>query len=362
MAKAYQSCTEDYDDLDMNPYAPPEPPAWKVYFDGNFWGHESGQRAGKELPLAAQFDWAGHHWLIPAAYACAKGLVLDFCMRIEPDDIRTFMKKWDLSIENESQKQFSQEERMQLNRDNPLSLEFRAALCLNGKEQKSSHGCGTTYNPCLPEGYVAELEAKWAAEHYGLDTDFGWMILRSCYPWATKRKPTIKTLSVTMMQQKLPIAGPHFRVNAPGDTFSFIYPDGGTEYTLRVQEYEAQTLDTDLMPQNMEYPTHFRAMIYTLTPEPPEDMVSLADCAEGDRPRQRQTEAFAPAARNDAAAIGIIGGAVGPTAIICGRAQQGKLRVACSALHFAPVEDVEWRIVFREKQFEDAVFEISVPK
>lgn len=67
---------------------------WKVFFDGNFWGHHEKTHAGTELRIDGQFDWAGHHWVIPAAYSCSKGLVVDFCMRIEPEDIRSFMKKW----------------------------------------------------------------------------------------------------------------------------------------------------------------------------------------------------------------------------------------------------------------------------
>ena len=50
---------------------------WKVFFDGNFWGHHEKTHAGTELRIDGQFDWAGHHWVIPAAYSCSKGLVVD---------------------------------------------------------------------------------------------------------------------------------------------------------------------------------------------------------------------------------------------------------------------------------------------
>jgi len=48
----------------------------------------------------------------------------------------------------------------------------------------------------------------------------------------------------------------------------------------------------------------------------------------------------------------------GPTAIIFGGSGQGKLHVACSALHFEPVDDVEWRMVFHEKRREDVTVEL----
>ena len=50
--------------------------------------------------------------------------------------------------------------------------------------------------------------------------------------------------------------------------------------------------------------------------------------------------------------VGIIGGADGPTAVIGGQDKPGKLHAACSSLHFEPVEQVEWRIVFRERKCE----------
>ena len=53
-----------------------------------------------------------------------------------------------------------------------------------------------------------------------------------------------------------------------------------------------------------------------------------------------------------AAAIGVIGGADGPTAVFVG-AQTPKLHAVCSSLHFEPVGEVEWRAVFSEKLMED---------
>ena len=64
-------------------------------------------------------------------------------------------------------------------------------------------------------------------------------------------------------------------------------------------------------------------------------------------------------ARNDMACIGIIGGADGPTAIVCGGSSKEKLHAACSALHFEPVEgDIEWRIVFNIKNSNEMSLEL----
>ena len=74
-------CREDNThDMDMNPDAETTNPEWKVYFDGNFWEPSGKGHAETEIRLDRQFEWAGHHWIIPAAYSCNKGLILDFCM------------------------------------------------------------------------------------------------------------------------------------------------------------------------------------------------------------------------------------------------------------------------------------------
>ena len=108
-------CREDNThDMDMNPDAETTNPEWKVYFDGNFWEPSGKGHAETEIRLDKQFEWAGHHWIIPAAYSCNKGLVLDFCMCTLAEDIREFMKKWDLTPENDSCLNFTQEQQLQI--------------------------------------------------------------------------------------------------------------------------------------------------------------------------------------------------------------------------------------------------------
>ena len=348
--------TEEYYDIDMNQAEEPTVPEWKVYFEGNFWGHQGKDHAGKEIPIGKQFEWAGHHWLIPAAYACSKGLVIDFCMRVEADEIRAFMKKWNLTQENDSRENFTREQQMELELDNPLCLHFNPRLDLNDHELRASHGCAVTYNPCLPDGMGIDLEAKWAMEHYGLGPAYGWVISRNAFPWGYKRRPDIKTLSLTMEQQPVSIPGPHFTVKAPGDSFRFVHPVSQTAYTLTVQELEQQTLPKNSFGSDRWfYPTHFTAMSYTLSPEASE-RISVSDSDDSDKPLEIMPDhdSFAPSASSNVACIGIIGGSDGPTAIVFGGSSQGKLCAACSALHFEPVQhDIEWRITFHEKSFDD---------
>lgn len=245
---------------------------------------------------------------------------------------------------------------MELELDNPLCLHFNPRLELNGRELRASHGCAVTYNPCLPDGMGIELEAKWAVEHYGLDTSCGWVICRDSFPWVSKRRPEIRTLSLIMEQQLVSVPGPHFTVKAPGDSFHFVHPANGTEYTLTVQELEQQTLQKNSFGSGRWiYPTHFVEMRYTLSPEASE-RITVSDCDDSDKPLEIMPDhdSFAPSASSNAACIGIIGGADGPTAVVFGASSQGKPCATCSALHFEPVQhDIEWRITFHEKTFDD---------
>ena len=337
----------------------PAAPEWKVYFEGNFWGHLGRDRAGTEIRLDQQFDWAGHHWVIPAVYSCGKGLVVDLCMRTEAKDIRRFIAKWNLTAENDSEENFTQEQRMQIELENPLGLDFSAKIELNGKTLRSSHGCAVGISPCLPDGAENEKVAQAAAAHYGLDDSYGWTIYRRCYPWAGKRRPEIRSLSLTMKQQPCCVPGPHFRTHAPGDSFSFSHPVSGTEYTLTVQKLERQSIpQAQFDSDRWACPTHFTAMSYTLSPEP-DDAISICDCAVGDRPLEIApcTNCYAPEAQNDIACTVVIDSAGSPAVTVFGKNTQESLHAVCSALHFEPAaEDIEWRVVFHVVSFSNETF------
>ncbi len=98
-------------------------------------------------------------------------------------------------------------------------------------------------------------------------------------------------------------------------------------------------------------------MSYGVTPELPNGAMTLADCDDGDRPRQAPGAPDQLKSTLGVAMIGVIGGADGPASAFVGE-KRGKLRAACSSLHFDLVKDVEWRIIFHETQVEDMTLEL----
>ncbi|AET68293.1 hypothetical protein Desor_2753 [Desulfosporosinus orientis DSM 765] len=329
-------------------------PEWKVYYNGNFWGHHGRARAGKEIPLDKQFVWDDKVFLIPSIYTCNKGLIVDFCLKVPTERIRYFIDKWNLSIEND-RSDFTAEQQMQIDAENPLDVDISLKVVLNGTVLSGSHGCGVSWNPCLTEGNG--LEARSVIRHYGLDHDYGWVIRRAAFPWKTKRKPQIKSLSVTLIQRPVALSGPHFHVSAPGEQIEFTHPTTGLQHTLTVQEYEQQEILLEHFgSQNQEFPTHYTVMSYTLLPDLPDNAFSVTDCVRSDQLRQKYTNINEPQASSSGFCFGISSDC--PTAIIFGGSGQGKLQAACSALHFEPVDKVEWRMVFYEKRHDDVTVEL----
>lgn len=91
-------------------------------------------------------------------------------------------------------------------------------------------------------------------------------------------------------------------------------------------------------------------MTYTVSPAPPKNLISVEDCTQNDPPglsaKRPRNYPFMPEAQN-AAVIGIIGGADGPTALfVTAKSEDKAVLTTCSALYFAPPKKITWRIVF----------------
>lgn len=345
--------TEDYED-----FIPPVStlPEWKVYFDGNFWGHSGRQRAGREIPTNIQFVLNDKVWHIPSVYACSKGLVVDFCVQIPMKIIGDFMSRWNFSIENDGS-DFTKAQQAQIDAENPMAINISPEIILNGKTISCSHGCGLSWNPCFTE--LNSIESEGVLKQYELDPTNGWVIWRSAFPWQTKRKPKISSLSITIKHDPVQVYGSNFNVSMPGEGIDFINPLTNTQHKLIIQEYEQKEIPTDgFMDNDYDFPTHCIAMSYTINPELSDDSFSIGDSSDGDRPRRKHINPMEPQASAAAMAIGVIGTSDKSTPIAFGGSNQVRLRAVCSALHFEPVRAVEWKIIFHEKPCADMTVKI----
>ena len=353
---------EDYWDFVGRPAPPPKPPEWRVTYDGGWWSREGREQPGKEIAVDKTFAWGGNVWHVPAVYLCGKGLVVDLCMEIEPDQMRQFWTRWRPWMAEGRVLTPEEGDRQRL--ENPMSVNCGVTAWFNGRELRCASGSGFGWTPpdCRPDweeqGEVKQdYEGLWVLEHYGLDREKCWLFWRESFPWVTKTKPKLREVTLTLSQPPQARPGARFTVSGAGEDIPFIHPITGREHVLHVEEYEPQELDAGQLAHMddgvWEYPTQFTSMTYAVWPDLPQGAVSVQDCGEGDRPRRKAPpDPMGPTASN-AVALGVIGGASGPVVVVLANRESARRRGSCSALRFHAGEPVEWRLVFYEKTAED---------
>lgn len=358
---------------------------WNVYFEGNFWSRREKGETCREIPVKKEFLWSGDRCCIPAIYICSQGLVVDICREIPTEKIGDFLKKWGML---ETEPDFSEEERRQIERENPFTWEFRPHIFVNGKELEQGQGCSTSWNPWL-QGETPETSIM---KHYSLDMQQGWTIWRYAFSWGIEngnkellsQNVDVRNLCIKLQAYPEEVPGPHFTVEKEGDEIYFCHPISGEEHVLKVVELGAESLKKEALEdleesrkssrkcrgacevseEPLEWPTHFKQLKYIVTPELLNEKFRIFDCAESDAPRRKANAVGASLQGNGqkeykAASIGIIGGADGPTSVfIAGKGSEPQVHLAFSAMHFEPVSQVEWRMVFYEKLREDIIITI----
>ncbi len=352
--------TEDYYDPEMNAAAPELPKEWAVYYDCGYWNGNANGEPGEETVLNKSFAWGDEVWHIPAVYSCAEGLVVDFCVEINPEKMKAFIDKWyPILAKNEN---ISREIHEQIDRENPMEIGFRPRLFVNDKEIVAKHGTSIMWIPesCLPEGESCTVnEAKEIIRHYGLDETRAWSFHRWACPWATKRKPEIKSLKLKLERHPVTIQGIRFKNPSVGDVITFVHPVHKTEHKLTVLGYEKQEFSgKGFQHEEYEFPTLHTAMTYTLEPELSDKNFRVRDCADNEESKRKPRNQYEPQASYDACSVAIIGGADGPTAIFASAGQGSEQHIALSALRFEYADDIEWKTVFSEKLTEDAEIEL----
>lgn len=313
----------------------PEPEPWCVRF------HGGRDKPGTELRLDRRFTWAGRECCVPAVYSCAKGLVMDVGMSAPVEDVLAFMARW-APQGKAHYSDFSKADRMRIEYEHPLSLDFSASVTVNGRVLDSEGASGWGWAPI--EGWE-NREAQRSVEHYGLDPGRCWQFSRIRFPW--KRRMKIKSLDAVLTAERVDVPGECFTVSRAGEKVQLVSPVDGEQYTLTVCEYSAaRTKFRD--DSEWEFPEQYVTLEYTLTPELDRDDFQLTDVSEGDRPRLRRSSAgFGPTA-SASALIAVISGGDGRHA-------------AGSSLYFEAPQQIEWLPVFREYPCEALELKLMAP-
>lgn len=328
------------------------PPEWKVTIDGDFRADRG--KAGKEISIGKQFAWGDELWHVPAVYLCSGGVVVDFCVQLDDGRIKEYFRKAMVQEENNIRPTY--EERVALERENPMQIGFRAEIELNGETIRNKRGRGGVWIPeelAYNDSWL-EQDEKWILEHYGLDLAKAWVIRRLTFPWEGRRKVDIQSLRLRLEREKSDFIGDRFVTPAVGESVRLLHPISGVEHTLTVLEVEDKTADTNgFHDQDLEFPTHFMAMSYTLDPDLPNDAFMVKDCDNGDNPRPKHSDPHGRFAMS-VGVVAVVRSADGPTSVFLADGTPAKAHAIASSMHFEPLTGpVEWRIIFREKLLDD---------
>lgn len=340
-----------------------------VYCDGNFWGHD--ERLDNEplmkVSVNQDFVWEDLEGFIPAIYVGASGVVMDLCIRVPIEKVEAFLEKWN---QDERLSELTHEEYEQMERENPFSLEFQALLSLDGVELVRRQVCATGWHPLRTEQECVEVEAEELRKEYGCNPKSGWNFVRCAYGWPEGVKyeadsPVSRKIKVTLQMMKTPITAGYFttgdsvvpeevcekRENGSGSgsesavleeckgrEIFVVHPVSGKEYRMILQGCEQVQLDQDAFgrqQEGVEYPTCYQVLAYQVVEEFSEEKLSseefrIQDCADSDRPRKNGK--------------GDKRGAFG--FFVAGKRAKPSMHTAVSSLHFEPVTEVLWRVIF----------------
>lgn len=316
---------------------------YKVFYQGSLYGHFGRDHAGKELAVNKSFTWGGEEWLVPSVYVCRKGLVADMFKKVSVDSFREFTEKFGLD-ENSDCDDFSDEQQAEIEAENPLNSDIFASIQFGGRKSDMEFSSSDCWNPLFPDSGDA---AEALLDRYGLDKSFCWLAVRMSIPWRGRKPKKSDSLTLQLRAEKIPVPGAHFKANRPGDKTEFTNPATGKTHILTVTDIKRQSL-AQFPHIGKDEPKFFTLLRVEISPEISKDALLITDCAEGDRTHKG-------ALPRNASAIGIIGGADGPTVII---SEYESGHTACSSMHFEPEYEPDWCMVFYKKPKDDIEFEL----
>ena len=329
-----------------------------VYHDNNIWGKGSPETKLTALPINHSFLWGEQEILIPAVYVGKAGAALDVCAKIPIEDMAAFLKKWDYKRRMSLK---TPEEFEQIDADNPGSREFVVEICLDGTPLVLRMSSSLRWypesviqmgnaNPASEDGFENNKSAEEWMRAYSCDKGCCWYFERLSYNWNGEPILSPQKISLAFRANLISITAGHFSTggSCDGKTVKTADPITGQEYTLTLHSCEQiRNSFAEIGAKGVVYPECCQILSYSIAPEIDHSLFCIRDCAEGDHPRMGDTQE-PPSGSN------------GPTAVfMAGKNAAPDNRMAVSSLHFEPVSEVQWRMVFQIKPKNDT--EISFP-
>lgn len=342
--------------------------------NGNIWGESKSGTKLSALPVGKSFLWGDQEVFVPAIYVGESGVILDICTKIPVQDMIHFLEKWDkdrrLSIK-------TKEELDQLAAGNPAAKEFTTALQLDGTTLTNRmYSSIRWYSQEILESDSVQdsgerpennKKAEELMNAYSCDRKCCWHFSRHAYDWPSPPILTSTEISISIQAHSIPVTAEYFTTTVsshnilPDTEPSAIYshfpaemrithPGTGQEFTLTLHDLnQVRHSFTDIGAKGALYPEHCQILSYSVSPEIGRDLFDILDCQDGDQPCMKDSQ------------DGNSGEVFGPAAVfMAGKKPVPNGQSACSALHFSPVDEVRWRVVFQVKEKEDMTVTFSL--
>ena len=335
----------------------------EVYYGHNFWYQKKEGKPLKKFSVHKAEDpllkWGKSEFFIPALYVGSEGAVLDLCMRVPLSEIFAYMQKW----EDAADRELSEEEMEQAERESPFFADFAVEMHLDGHRLRSESGCSTVWNPCLTEQEEArEAEVEELMETYGCSREYGWLFKRESFEWEGTPALCPEKLECLFSAGKQPVTVGHFVTDGTdeGGQIELTHPVSGETYMITLRSCEAERHDGDWGERGteLEYPSCYQSLTYTVVPEISAGELTIQDCAKSDPPRKKNVlpaQEDGPTAYFLASSAAVVPIYSESGAETDGSHEAGEQKVwaACSALRFEPVDRIEWRAVFHIQEKEN---------
>lgn len=330
----------------------------EVYFGTNFWDDRKMGAPLDKIPVhgSAEGDmpaWGNRKVRIPAVYVGQEGAVLDLCMCVPLSDISEYMEKW----KDRGYEDLSDEELEQVESESPFGGHFDVLLSLDGVRLKCTFGCGTVWNPLLPDRDM-DPETETLMKAYGCSREYGWSFHRNCFEWDGTPILDSGKLECVLVSRKQSVTAAHFVTDISDGTgdgkkqgrkIQLTHPLSGDTYTLTILSCEAGKHEGDWGDpgSDLEYPSCYQEITYTVEPDIMPEELTIQDCAREDQPRRKG------AGDNDADSSFLASSTVLVPMYAMEGGESPDVRSAYSSLRFGPVDRAEWRAVFHIKKEKD---------
>jgi hypothetical protein len=292
----------------------------KVCFDTSLWHRGKGRR-GRRQAAGWNFEYAGMRCVIPAVYRFPRGIVFDILSFADEAELTEYINRYE-SVEEK----LTPSERRCAEQENPFKTISLQEIWLNKTQRLGD--ISYSYAVSVPRaGQHESLKPLRRAyrRYIGNNQPFACQRVRASYQQSASRRERLlrlllpvsmksMRLSVSAMQWFYPL---NIRFELPesaGTQIELTDPATKKTHTLYIGKAETTKLP---ITQGMTRRLHAALAAYEIDPELPEGS-SLVFNSSIETGGAVGPEDFLANEEPGAAAIGIIGGADGPTAIFVG--------------------------------------------